>query len=484
MSFKALDWAIFFIVPIAAWIIGNIWRQRGTWRGYFLAQGKLNTRGVAAAYFGANLTFTTIFLVLSEEGYRRGYWAFSIPVFWVLGTGLFVWCYGRLRPFTVQGLTLHQVLGETFKSPSLQRWASLWTIVAFVGTVGLEFYGGLRLLQWTHLPLPADIVAALLLAFTVSALTATGGFRGVATADQLLDVVTLIGIVILAWYAIQIFWTAPGNAPSAPLSNVPLFDNILFTVAMGILFLPFQFCTLDSWQRLGAWNKRNDKSPAGWLIGAGTLLALAYCVPIVIGIATRRLASADGVHPFKTFLDSIALRSGLAGIVFAGLMAAVFSTADELLNCCGLSLLFDVYQIPRTDSNRTSSQEATLVASGQFYTALFSFLAAAIAVVALRFDRKISDIAVAVFSAQVVFIFPLSSALFTPLISPRLATVARRSMLGGFCAAMLCLAAGWALKDQSTIDGAPVVAFIVAGLWFVPVWLVAYSKQRHEKKGE
>ena len=146
MNFSRLDWAIFLLTPLVAWALVFIGKGRskmiGTYRGYFLAQGQLSTTTVGATYIGANLTFTTIFLLLSQESFKRGWLVLVVPAFWILGTILFVVAYPRLKPHIHEGRTLHQTLGFVFRSNALRKCAAIWTIIAFIGTVALEFYGG------------------------------------------------------------------------------------------------------------------------------------------------------------------------------------------------------------------------------------------------------------------------------------------------------------------------------------------------------
>src|SRR5262249_29938301 len=157
----------------------------------------------------------------------------AVPALWIIGTILFVGTYPRLRPYIEKGLTLHQALGATFESRRLQRWASFWTIIAFVGTVGIEFYGGIRLLDWTHLPLLTNYSIVLILVAVVAAFTVTGGLRGVAWADGFLDVVTLVVTVLLAYFLVH-----SGNFSlhiASQSSTVPALstsDNLIFCFGM------------------------------------------------------------------------------------------------------------------------------------------------------------------------------------------------------------------------------------------------------------
>ena len=249
-----LDWTLLIGVVLLSWIVGLRWRaKKSTWRGYYLANASMPGTNVAATYFGANLTFTTIFLILSYEGYHRGPVAFSVPVFWFLGSVLFTAFYPRIKIYLIKGMTLHQALGEAYCSKSLQRWASLWTIMAFVGTVGLEFYGGVLLLQWAGASSVTATTIGIGFAFICTAMTVTGGFRGLAAADIALDLFAFAAAVILFVWAAKPAWLAVSAEPVLPLPT--LSDSIIFVAGMGVIFLPFQFCVLDSWQRCAAWQK-------------------------------------------------------------------------------------------------------------------------------------------------------------------------------------------------------------------------------------
>ena len=96
MTLAPWDWIIIIGCVATSWLLGRKARDPSTWRGYFLASGQMGGLSVGATYVGANLTFTSIFLILSEEAYRRGLVVLCIPVFWILGTLVFVKVYPRL----------------------------------------------------------------------------------------------------------------------------------------------------------------------------------------------------------------------------------------------------------------------------------------------------------------------------------------------------------------------------------------------------
>jgi Na+/proline symporter len=261
-------------------------------------------------------------------------------------------------------------------------------------------------------------------------------------------------------------------------------DNLLFVLGMIIIFVPFQLCALDSWQRLSAWNK-TDKSLNKVLLYPTFLLVLIYCIPILVGIVIRNQGISVSLdsHPLKLFLESIALPPILLGLVITGFISAIFTTADELLNCSSLSLLFDTFLIPR-QANRTAHEEKKIVLGGKIYTSIFAFIAALIALLALKFDRRISELALAIFSTQVIFTFPLFIALFRKDTAPKLAKTAIVAMLLSFIVAVGAVLTGWIVKDKQLSDAAPVLAFSIALLTFGITIVISSIRSKLTKNRE
>ena len=249
---------------------------------------------------------------------------------------------------------------------------------------------------------------------------------------------------------------------------------------MGFIFIPFQFCALDSWQRMAAWEKKDD-SLLKVLVIPSIILALIYCVPILLGMTVQNLGIVipPDIHPLKAFLDFANIPPFWIGIVITGFIAAMFSTADELLNCSSLSLLFDTFLIPRSDEHRNEHQQKRLVFAGQVYTAVFAFIAALIAVLTLWQEKKISEWALAVFSTQVVFTFPLLLALFRKKYAPLYKNVAVISMIASFSIALIFVGLGWVTATKVISDSAPIAAFLVAGVLLGSGYL--FKKQDEER---
>jgi Na+/proline symporter len=376
---------------------------------------------------------------------------------------------------------LHQALGEAFDSADIRRIASLWTIAGFVGTVALEFYGGIRLLQWAGLPFLSALPLALLLAFVIGAFTASGGLRGVAYADIFLTSLSVISIGLLIWMASRVYSLnyvtelSPSAAPYPPLG-----DNVLFAIGMGVIFLPFQFCILDSWQRFAAWKGSTSSSKPLWVLWTGLILSILFCIPVFLGVLVRAvdLPVTPQGHPLLSLLTAVHLPTGVMGLLFAGMFAAMFSTADELLNCCSMSFLGDALQL-HIDDKPAAAAADKLALSGQFYIGVFAVLSAALALFAVRFDRKISEMAVAVFSGQILFTVPILVALFRPAAAKAYGTAAKAALAIGFSSVLACVAISWLNDYRLLADSAPLLGLALSAISFAAI--ASLSKLRKAK---
>ncbi|MDQ3903402.1 MAG: hypothetical protein M3247_07160, partial [Thermoproteota archaeon] len=98
----------------------------------------------------------------------------------------------------------------------------------------------------------------------------------------------------------------------------------------------------------------------------------------------------------------------------------------------------------------------------------------------LVFERKITDLSVAVFSTQVIFTIPLFVALRWPNIAPGLAGLAVHTMWVAFLISVLMVSIGWAKNDKQISDAAPAVAFVGATVFFITLGVWKRRKVKDE----
>ena len=478
MHMTLVSWLILLAVPVGALILGIGRRTEYTdYVDYFLARRKLSSLRFLAAFLGANVVFTAIFLVLSLEAARRGLWALSVPIAFLLGTVLLVALYPKLRPFFERGQTLHQALGSAFDQgrtgwKSLQRWAAIWTIVAFIGMVAIEFYGGILLLKWTGVPLLANLSIAVLIASVCALFTIRGGLRGLARVDVWLDALTLIGVLVFLISLLSAGASIKPAGPSVGSSHAPsITENLLFAFGAAVLFVPMPICALDTWQRGVGWHLRKGVSP--WVLTGGVLVVLIAAVAILAGLyaAGHGWSPAAMANPLQFTLAGLDLGPVALGLVLAGFMAAILSTADELLSCSAYALLADCMCLPREGTPLDVSR--TYVSSAKLYTGFFAF-AAAVLGITLEYLPRITDAFSAVAATQVVFFLPLLIALTRPTAAPRYWRVARLSMLLSFLVAVGAIGIGVVTggdDGQALVDGGPLLGLLASLLCFGFGWL-------------
>lgn len=457
------DWIIIAIVPLVAWLLVRRKPPADNWKTYYFFNGNLTKLDFSSLYFGANITFTTIFLILSTEAYQRGVVVFCIPLFWILGSILFAWSYPKLAIYFNRDVTLHRAIGEAFQSRSLMRAAGLWTIVAFVGTVALEFYGAIKLMEWLSVPLLHSITIALIVGAICGSFTVYGGLRGAAVANRFLDFATILAVFVIIFFAASADWGAASLAGLATSKGemVDASDTPMFVIAMLILFLPFQFCTLDTWQRCSA--SKSLPNQKRRFIATGTVVATVFCLPIMLGIlAQARTKSGASSYALKEALFTLGLGPMWLGIVVAGFIAAIISTADSLLNCSSYSLLLDVIGLDPKQADASKKNNDRLVSSGKCYTFVFCLIAAVLAACFAALEESLSQIAIAVLSAQVVFIIPLLILVWLPKWAARLAHPVLLATNAGFVVSVCLVIVGITRGDSMLSDAAPLGGLVVS----------------------
>ena len=104
--------------------------------------------------------------------------------------------------------------------------------------------------------------------------------------------------------------------------------------------------------------------------------------------------------------------------------------------------------------------------SFKFYVVIFCILSALFAFAGLWKEKEITDMGLAVFSTQIVFVLPLFFVFFKKSIASKYALRVKYSMITSFLSSIALIIVGWAIKDKSLIEGAPIGALGVEILSF------------------
>lgn len=434
-------------------------------------------------FIATNVTFTSIYMVIAATSFERGNLTLWIIVAWVLGLVLFRIAFPRISSFFDQGHTLHEFLGQKYDKQSLRTLASISTIVVFVGTLGIEFWGVVLLLKGLGLVGSLTVGSlAISVALVTATYTALGGFKAAVHTDrwQLWLIGALTVVMVLIVFNVGGLLPAVDNPARIDLlascgSPSTLFSDIVFAIAMLILFIPFNFCVMDMWQRCTA-TKKEDRVRAIRSVGSWKTcltFAIIFLVPILVGLSARTVLSGasldNNILVFPEFLKHVAgpplLRIPVLCIIYAGFLAALMSTADTLLINVAYSFMYDVLgPIRRVDfvALDKTAREHT-IAVFRFWVVVFALLAVPLIFIGLT----IYQLVLAVFSSQVVLFTPIMYAIFRPQRAAVRARGAWWSIVTGFVTAVVCVATGRILGDATVIDATPVLAFVVSvGVFF------------------
>ena len=233
---------------------------------------------------------------------------------------------------------------------------------------------------------------------------------------------------------------------------------------MLIIFFPFQISVMDMWQRIAA-VKGDEKMVKNMVKYDSIGFLIAYSIPIILGIIVSTVTNNVNDVNNVFFIPLInTLNPVLVGFLYAGLIGAIFSTADTLLICSSHSLFRDIWvQKKGLDVNKESKQKVYLFTTRTigYYIGLMSILI----VVLLNF-LELNEIVIAVFSRQIVFFIPLIIAIYKPKYANKKAKGAIISIILGLFIPFIVVIIGKITNDRTLIDAAPIIGFLIALITF------------------
>ncbi len=342
----------------------------------FLAGRSLGPAAIGLSLFASNISSTTLI------GLPGAAWEFGISV------ANYEWMAALVLLFTAafivpvfigrQITTVPEILEQRF-SPALRKYLSAVSLFLSIvlDTAGSLYAGALVLMLFFPELSLAPTCAAM--AIFAGLYTAAGGLRAVVYTDVLQALVLLTGSLVLAVLVFAEFdfqWSAVRAAVGPEhLSLIrPLDDPALpwLGTLVGLPLLGFYYWTMNQYvaQRLlGA--RDVDAAARGAMLAAGLKLLPLFLMVLPGAMAAALLPDlqrADTVYPR---LIAEYAPAGLAGLMLAGLLAAIMSSVDSTLNSASTLLMVDFVR-PRFPT--ISSQQLALF--GRLSTIVLMFLAA------------------------------------------------------------------------------------------------------------
>jgi len=349
VELSGLDYVVFILYMVVILAVG-FWvaRREKTSQHYFLAGRRLPWFAIGASLIASSIS-TEQFIGEVGFAYRYGLavanWEWGVFPAMTVMILFFVPFYMR-RQIT----TMPEWLEHRFGASSRFTFAVITLLsYIFINLAGVLYAGGLAL----HTIFGVDLWhAVVVLAVVAGAYTVAGGLASVVWTD-VVQATLLLGAGLLVfvlgldeaggWEAIR------GTGDRAHLMLPAAHPELPWTgILVGMVSTNLWYYATNQYinQRvLGArseWHARTGIIFAGFL---GVFLTLAVCFPGLIAFRLfPDLENPDQAYPRVVSHLVGPLGYGLRGLVFAGLIGAIMSTIDSLVNSCSTILTIDFYQ--------------------------------------------------------------------------------------------------------------------------------------------
>jgi SSS family solute:Na+ symporter len=393
MNFSVLDSSAFIgyfiLIGVVAVVASRREREASD---YFLAGRNLPWWLIGISLIASNIS-TEHFVGMAGSAVDFGLAIASYE--WMAAITLVIVARWFLPKFLAMGITtMPEYLERRFDGRS-RSWLAFYMLLAyvFVAMATVLYSGGLALQTIFELPLGWGIT---ILAVFAGAYTAYGGLKAVVWSDLIQGTMLILGGAVTTVVGLR----AVGGWESLMEEAGEKFHTVLpldhpelpwFAVFFGGLWIANIFywgCNQFITQRtLAARTVRAGRYGAVFAAYIKLFIPFIIVIPGIVAYVLYGddLARSDMAYPM---LLQRLLPSGLTGLMFAALLAAIMSSLDSMLNSAATIFTVDVYQ----KRFRPESTQANLIAVGRLSTVVFLLIAAAWAPFLIQFERVFSYI--------------------------------------------------------------------------------------------
>lgn len=388
MNFSTLDFIIFFLYCFIILGLGLFVAKRKDTddsEGYFLASKSLPWWAIGTSLIAANISAEQM-IGMSGSGYVIGLAIASYE--WMAALTLIIVAKFMMPIFIKKGIyTMPQFLENRFDERIRVSLAVFWILVyIFVNLTSVLYLGALSM----KTILGIDLMTGIIGLATFSAIyTIYGGLKAVAWTDVVQVTFLVVGGLVTTYFALDAYSDTggafagfaglvedfPGKFQMILDESHEYYDDL---PGLSVIFGGLWVANISYWgfnqyiiqRALGA--KSLQEAQKG-IMFAGYLKILMPLIVVVPGIAAFGLGAefvqADKAYPW---LLSNFVATGLRGLTFAALIAAIASSLSSMTNSTSTIFTLDIY---KTHFGNNPS-EKKLVLIGR----IASFVAIALAV--------------------------------------------------------------------------------------------------------
>ena len=386
MSLSHLDLMVVAIYAISLFAIAQ-WVSREPTGGqkstedYFLAGKSLPWWAIGASLVAANISAEQI-IGMSGDGYKIGLaiaaYEWQAAIVLIIVAKYFLPIFLKREIYTMPQF-LETRYGEDVKTTMSVFWLVLYTAVNLTAVMWL---GSLAVNTLTGVSLFWGMagLAAFALAYSMY-----GGLKAVALTDILQVVILVVGGLIIAWMTMgmiggetgvsggfkRLYTELPGKFDMILTKDQEGYDKLpgIWTLLGGLWVLHFSYWGFNQYiiqRALGAKDAREAQKGLVFAAGLKLLMPLIVVLP---GIAAVMLAAPEMNVIDKGVLDAASDRaypevmkimpSGLRGLIFAALIAAIVSSLASMVNSISTIFTMDIYR-DKIARDRTETHYVTV----------------------------------------------------------------------------------------------------------------------------
>lgn len=388
MQFSSLDFIVFFVycgIILGLGLLVSKIKGTEDSEGYFLASKSLPWWAIGTSLIAANISAEQM-IGMAGSGYAIGLGIASYE--WLAALILILVAKYMMPIFIERGIyTMPQFLEQRFDERVRVSLAVFWILVyIFVNLTSVLYLGALSMETILDIDLMTGIIG---LAVFSAIYTIYGGLKAVAWTDVVQVVFLVGGGLVTTYFALDAYGDGGGAIEGfvGLMQDAPeKFEMILDQSheyydelpGLGVIFGGLWVAGISYWgcnqyiiQRALA--AKNLKEAQRGIMFAGYLKILMPLIVVVPGIAAFSLG-ADFVQADKAYpwLLSNFVVTGLRGLTFAALIAAIASSLSSMTNSTSTIFTLDIYKTHFVDD----PSEKHLVFTGR----VVSFIAIALAV--------------------------------------------------------------------------------------------------------
>jgi solute:Na+ symporter, SSS family len=433
--FTTTDLVIFFVALIGVMAVGWIaGRKEDSTEDYFLAGKQIPWWGVAGSIFGSNVSANHMVGMLGigfSIGFAQSHFELGAIA------GLMVLCYGFLPVYRkLKVYTLSEYLEKRYDSRSRLAYAIIMLIIMAIVQMVPAIYIGARsscfLIGGNALVLnesdassneakplekekpaagnstekiPAESIKkinvnmnyyvgfVIALSIISASYTIFGGLKAVIWTDVIQSVLMLIAGIAVAIITFNSLggWSSVMNMDLAGEDKMHLYlpsndKSLPWTgVFTGLMAMHCFYWGTNQFIVQRALAARNDSEGRLGIIVAGFMKLLIPFFAIGTGVASiylfRRDLPNQAIAPDTAFSELVKLvilplGPGLVGLISAGLIGAILSSIDSMMNSASTIVSFDIYK----KYLRPDATDKELILAGRISIVIFVFVAALMAI--------------------------------------------------------------------------------------------------------